>query len=61
MLLSYHLCWAALITISFLYFVLFFQSFLRIPQTGGGSGIMPIFPGMITVSVSETHLFVLNA
>ncbi|MPC41753.1 hypothetical protein E2C01_035357 [Portunus trituberculatus] len=39
MLLPYLLYWAPLITISFLYFVLFLQSFLRIPQSGAASGV----------------------
>ncbi|MPC51383.1 hypothetical protein E2C01_045227 [Portunus trituberculatus] len=61
MLLPYRLRWAPLITVSYLYLVLFLQSLLRIPQSRGASGIMWILPGMITVSMSENHLCVLNA
>ncbi|MPC12333.1 hypothetical protein E2C01_005021 [Portunus trituberculatus] len=45
MLLPCLLRWVPPITISYLYFVLFFQSLLRIPQSGGASAIMLIFPG----------------
>ncbi|MPC21100.1 hypothetical protein E2C01_014073 [Portunus trituberculatus] len=61
MLLPYLLRWAPPTTISFLYLVLFLLFLPRIPQSRGASGIMLFFPGTITVSVSETHLCVLNA
>ncbi|MPC63039.1 hypothetical protein E2C01_057130 [Portunus trituberculatus] len=38
-------CWAPPITISFLYLVLFLQSLLRIPQSRGASGILPLADG----------------
>ncbi|MPC90875.1 hypothetical protein E2C01_085879 [Portunus trituberculatus] len=60
MLLPYHLRWGPPITISCLFLVLFLQYLLRIPQSIGASGIMLIFLGMITVSLSETHFCVLN-
>ncbi|MPC12905.1 hypothetical protein E2C01_005620 [Portunus trituberculatus] len=59
MLLPYLLRWVPPITTSYLYLVLFLQSLLRIPKAKV-TGIMLIFPGMITVSLSEIHLCVLN-
>ncbi|MPC37285.1 hypothetical protein E2C01_030759 [Portunus trituberculatus] len=59
MVLPYLFRWAPPITISYPYLLLFFQSLLRISQSRGASGTVLIFPGMITVSVSETHLCVL--
>ncbi|MPC94968.1 hypothetical protein E2C01_090160 [Portunus trituberculatus] len=73
MLSPFRLCWGPPITISFLYLVLFLQSLHRIRQSKGASGVLPlpvggtrggimlIFSGMIIASVSETHLFMLNA
>ncbi|MPC99518.1 hypothetical protein E2C01_094937 [Portunus trituberculatus] len=45
MLLLYPLCWAAPITISFLYLVLFLQSFIRISQSRGYSAYSPLQAG----------------
>ncbi|MPC98281.1 hypothetical protein E2C01_093644 [Portunus trituberculatus] len=43
MLLPYLLRWVALITISYLYLALFLQSLFRIPQSGGASGVLPLW------------------
>ncbi|MPC49658.1 hypothetical protein E2C01_043468 [Portunus trituberculatus] len=45
MLSPFHLHWAPPITISFLYLVLFLQSLLKIPQSGGASGDLPLSVG----------------
>ncbi|MPC99380.1 hypothetical protein E2C01_094790 [Portunus trituberculatus] len=37
--------WAPPITISFLYLVLFLQSLLRIPLSGGTSSVLPLSVG----------------
>ncbi|MPD02417.1 hypothetical protein E2C01_097996 [Portunus trituberculatus] len=42
MLSPFHPRWAPPITISFLYLVLFLESFLRIPKSGGASGVLSL-------------------